>query len=345
MRRWCRLAVLGLALLLAPVAAADDATDDPFAAPQEYAIPSSEELGSSEQIINYRQQFEPTLYQTEWPGWPWLDLGMLAALLILGAVMVWRHAHFRWFGLPAALTLLYFGFVRGGCICPVGAVANMATGLAHPERIGVFTALMFLLPLVAALLVGRVFCVAGCPLGAVQHLLGGRFAIRLPAAIERWTRWLPLLALLATAWLAVRGACMLVCILDPYKTLFFFGYGWLHRLLAWTQGGLAEPGWFWVGDLTAWGIFAVAIAAGLWVYRPFCRFVCPYGVLLGAFAAVAFKRRRILQANCVHCGICEKRCPVNAITRDPTTKDFTISAFHCIQCNRCTSLCRKSGIS
>ena len=338
--RWWWGVVWLLVLALAP-ARAEEATAP---TPPCFVIPSAEELGSSEEISNYREQFCPQLYQPEATAWPWVDLGVLAGLLVVGGAMVWRHAHFRWFWLPAAVTLGYFGFVRGGCICPVGSVANLSLGLVHPELIGKTTALMFFLPLLAALIMGRVFCVAGCPLGAVQHLLGGRRSLRLPVRLERWLRMLPVVALAATAWLAVRGGCLLVCLLDPYKTAFFFGYGWLHRTLNWLQGGLVEPGWFWIGDLTAWGILGGAVALGWWVYRPFCRWVCPYGVLLGWLAMVALKRRRIEQSQCVQCGLCEKKCPVNAIVRDPKTQEFGISAFHCIQCNRCSSLCRKQGI-
>jgi len=344
MNRWLLIAWL-LLLGVLPIWSADPpAAADGAATPPCFVIPSAEELGSSEQIIQYREQFKPTLYLPEWSGWPWLDLGVLAALLLLGAAMVWRHVHARWFWIPAALTLGYFGLVRGGCICPVGSVANLSIGLAHPERVGVATALMFLLPLAVALVMGRVFCVAGCPLGAIQHLLGGRRAIRLPRLAERVLRWFPLAALLATVWLAVQGACMLVCILDPYKTAFFFGYGWRHRAINRMPGGMARAGWFWVGSLTAWLILAAAVLAGFWVYRPFCRFVCPYGVLLGMFATVAFKRRRIEQSHCVQCGVCEKKCPVNAITRDAGSGELTVSSFHCIQCNRCSSHCRKQGI-
>jgi ferredoxin-type protein NapH len=151
-------------------------------------------------------------------------------------------------------------------------------------------------------------------------------------------------ALVATAWLAIRATCFLVCLLDPYKTAFFFGYGWIQRGLHWLLGGLVEPGLLRVGDLTAWAIFAAAVVLGRWVSRPFCRFVCPYGALLGVFAMLAVKRRRIEQDNCVQCGICEKHCPLDAIVRDPQTKEYTVSSYHCIQCNRCSSLCRKSGV-
>ena len=333
---------LGMAMV-AQVAPAQTAADDP-AAPPCFTIPSSEDIGSNEVMSSYREQYSPRQYVPESNAWIVVDITMLAAILLLGGVMVWRHVHFSRFWIPALATLLYFGFIRGGCICPVGSVANMTIGLKHPEMIGVSTGVMFLLPLVAAFIMGRVFCVAGCPLGAVQHLLGGRRPLKIPALPHAMLRALPVVALAATAWLALRGTCFLVCLLDPYKTAFFFGYGWIQRLLHGVQGGLVEPGVLWVGDLTAWGIFTLAVALGLWVYRPFCRFVCPYGVLLGWFSMVALKRRQIEQSQCVQCGICEKHCPVHAIVRDPKTRDFKISSYHCIQCNRCSSYCRKSGI-
>jgi len=333
---------LGMAMV-AQFAPAQTVADDPSAPPC-FTIPSSEDIGSNEVMSSYREQYSPRQYVPESNTWIVVDITMLAAILLLGGVMVWRHVHFRHFWIPALATLLYFGFLRGGCICPVGSVANMTIGLKHPEMIGVSTGVMFLLPLVAAFIMGRVFCVAGCPLGAVQHLLGGKHSLKIPTLPHAMLRALPVVALAATAWLAIRGTCFLVCLLDPYKTAFFFGYGWIQRLLHGVQGGLVEPGVLWVGDLTAWGIFAAAVLLGLWVYRPFCRFVCPYGVLLGWFSLVAIKRRQIEQSQCVQCGICEKHCPVHAIVRDPVTKDFQISSYHCIQCNRCSSLCRKSGI-
>ena len=317
-------------------------------APGCFKIPSAEDISSNEGIATWREQYSPRQYLPEADAWRWADIGMLAAIMLAGGVMVWRHVHFSRLWILGGLALLYFGMVRGGCICPVGSVANMAIGLQHPEMIGVSTGVMFLLPLGVAFLMGRVFCVAGCPLGALQDLLGGKRTRPIAALPQRWLRVLPVLpvlVLIATAWLALRGACFLVCLLDPYKTVFFFGCGWIQRAAHWMLGGLVEPGVLWVGDLTAWAIFAGAVLLGLRLYRPFCRLVCPYGVLLGGFALVAMKRRRIEQSQCVQCGVCEKQCPVQAIVRDPQSREFRISVYHCIQCNRCSSVCRKSGIS
>ncbi|MEI7911975.1 MAG: 4Fe-4S binding protein [Verrucomicrobiota bacterium] len=340
---WCLLVCLMLAGFETAVAQDSAAQASADAVPS-YKIPSDEDITSNEGIAAYREQYRPQQYVPESAAWIGVDIGMLAGILLLGCVMVWRHVNTRHFWLPAVLSLLYFGFIRGGCICPVGSVANLAIGLRHPEMVGMSTGVMFLLPLTVALFMGRVFCVAGCPLGVLQHLLGGRRSLRIPALPHAILRTLPLLALAATAWLALRGSCFLVCLLDPYKTAFFFGYGWIQRAIHWLHGGLVEPGVLRVGDLTAWGIFAAAVLLGRWVYRPFCRFVCPYGVLLGLLSMVAFKRRRIEQDPCVQCGICAKNCPVDAIIRDPQTKEFSISSYHCIQCNGCSSLCRKGGI-
>jgi polyferredoxin len=312
--------------------------------PSCYRIPSNEDISSNEVMSSYRKQYCPKQYVPESSVWIGVDIGMLAAILLAGCVMVWRNVHFSRLWIPGGISLFYFGFIRGGCICPVGAVANMTIGLRHPEMIGVSTAIMFLLPLVVAFIMGRVFCVAGCPLGAVQHLLGGRRWLKIPSIPHIILRGFPVVALVATVWLALRGTCFLVCLLDPYKPLFFFGFGTLQRFVHMLQGGLVEPGILWIGDLVAWGIFTVAVGLGLWVYRPFCRFVCPYGVLLGLFSMVALKRRRIEQSQCVQCGICEKNCPVHAIVRDPVTLDFEVAAYHCIQCNRCSSFCHKRGI-
>ena len=45
--------------------------------------------------------------------------------------------------------------------------------------------------------------------------------------------------------------------------------------------------------------------------------------------------------NCIFCGICQKKCPTDAITVDKPDKTWEISRFQCIVCNCCIESCPK----
>jgi NAD-dependent dihydropyrimidine dehydrogenase PreA subunit len=47
--------------------------------------------------------------------------------------------------------------------------------------------------------------------------------------------------------------------------------------------------------------------------RPFCRFICPYGVILGLFSRVSFFKTKITKKECINCDLCHNACPVDAI--------------------------------
>ena len=44
---------------------------------------------------------------------------------------------------------------------------------------------------------------------------------------------------------------------------------------------------------------------------------------------------------CVLCGLCAKKCPVNAIEVDRANKTWSINRDECIQCGACVSGCPK----
>ena len=154
---------------------------------------------------------------------------------------------------------------------------------------------------------------------------------------------MPFAFFIATVWGAIRGTVFLVCRLDVYKLLFFTGHAWGEQFFRWTQHNLLEPRLLQVGDSIAWILLSFTVMLGILIPRPFCRAVCPYSVLLGLFSVLGFRRRQIDSAECTNCGICTKKCPVQAI--EAVEDQLIISNFHCIQCGRCNAACRKNAIN
>jgi ferredoxin len=59
------------------------------------------------------------------------------------------------------------------------------------------------------------------------------------------------------------------------------------------------------------------LVVGVFVGRPYCRYLCPYGAILGLCSRWARWHVRIPPANCIQCRLCEEACPYGAI-RQPT---------------------------
>jgi len=221
---------------------------------------------------------------------PWADALILALALAVSVWLVRRVRARRWILLFSLVCLAWFGFVRQGCICPVGSTQNVAAAVWAGGGLPWFVAALFALPLLAALLFGRVFCAAVCPLGALQDL----FVVwprRVPPALDAVLRLVPLAVLSVGIVCAVNGAGYLVCRTDPFVGLFRRGAP-LSMLLV------------------GMGVLLV----GMVVARPYCRYFCPYGVLLEGCSRLAWRRIEIAEQACVNCRLCVGVCPVGAVS-------------------------------
>jgi len=230
-------------------------------------------------------------------NYPIMDTAVLAGSLLLAAYLVLaRRARSGIFALTIA-SILYFGFWRKGCVCPVGSLQNVTAALLDPAAgVSWLVLVFFALPLLAALFFGRVFCSSVCPLGAMQELA----AIR-PVQIGRPLESALGLGAYLYLGLAVLGMATntgyLICRYDPFVG--FFRQGASFNMLL-------------VG-----GIFLIM---GVFIGRPYCRFLCPYGVLLRWMSVFAKWHAKIPPAACIQCRLCEASCPYGAIEM-PTPED------------------------
>lgn len=190
----------------------------------------------------------------------------------------------------SVFSLMYFGFYREGCICSIGAIQNVVLGMVDPTYAIPLTALLFfLLPLAFALFFGRVFCGGVCPLGAIQDIVAIK-PIEIPKWIIKVLSLIPYLYLgLAILYVATRSE-FIICRYDPFVGFFRLDAPF-HML---TLGVLF-------------------LAAGIFVARPYCRFFCPYGVVLGWMSRFSSRHMTITPAACIQCKLCSNSCPFGAI--------------------------------
>lgn len=242
-----------------------------------------------------------------------LDLGLLAGALGLAAWLVLSRRNRRYVVVLTTACLVYFGFIREGCICPIGSIQNVTTALVDPNyAVPYFVIGIFLLPLVAALLFGRVFCGGVCALGAIQEVV-----LLKPVEVPRWLdralgsfKWVYLAAAIAFAILPAVDRDFIICRFDPFVGFFRFT-GPFHMLLL---GG-------------------ALLLVGVFVGRPYCRYLCPYGALLSVFSRYAWKSVSITPDRELDCGLCDKACPYGAI------EEMRAIRTSCLACARCYESC------
>jgi len=220
----------------------------------------------------------------------WLDVAVLVGALVLAGHLAHRYRSRRGLWFLTLFCLGWFGFLRRGCVCAVGSLQNLALGWGDASYVVPLSVIAFFaLPLVWTLFAGRTFCAAVCPLGAIQELVLWH-PVKTPAWLNHILGLIPWLYLYVAVLFAATGAGFLICRWDPFVGFFRLGAP-LHMALA---GGLF-------------------LVLGLFVGRPYCRWLCPYGALLGVMSRFSRRHVKITPAKCVQCRLCEEACPFDAI--------------------------------
>ena len=220
----------------------------------------------------------------------YLDIAVLLAAL---GVAVWlvhrRRSRAGLVGL-SLFSIGYFGFYRDGCICAIGSVQNVAWAIFEPQYALPLTALVFFVaPVAVALAAGRAFCAGVCPHGALQDLVLIK-PVKVPVWLEHALGIVPFLFLGAGAAFAATGSAFVICRLDPFIPIF----------------RMSGP-----APMVLLGLSFLAL--GLFVGRPYCRFLCPYGALLRMAAMLSNLRVRVTPDTCTQCALCRHSCPYGAM--------------------------------
>lgn len=257
-------------------------------------------------------------------------LGM--SLLVLTVLLVAMHRLTRHARLYQALrigfllfTLVWMGWIAGAQLSIINVFAWLS-GLIHGNGVAVILADPLLCVLLAFVVVsfviwGRgVFCGWLCPFGALQELLSKLARV---VKVPQWSPsfrmhrklWpLKYVSLAALTLAALHGlqTMAVAAEIEPFKTVIS-----LHMERTWPYVAFA----------------LVVLAAGLFVERAFCRFLCPLGAVMAIGGKLRLRRITTLKRR-PECGspcqLCAKRCPIQAI--EPSGKINMDECFYCLDC-------------
>jgi ferredoxin len=240
------------------------------------------------------------------PGvYEFVDIGALLVALAAASYLAIKMRSRRGLWWLALGSLLYFGFWRGGCVCSIGAIQNVALAVADSTYVVPLAVLaFFILPLVFTLFFGRTFCAAVCPLGAIQDLVIAR-PVKVPAYLEHALGLLGYVYLGAAVLFAATGSAFIICEYDPFVSFF--------RLVPFQRPGDTMQAIN--GSTNMLLVGAGFLAAGLFIARPYCRWLCPLGAVLRLLGLASKWRVTITPDECVQCRLCEDSCPFGAIRR------------------------------
>ena len=217
--------------------------------------------------------------------------------------------------------------------CPLGSLQNaIAASADRPAFYVVGLLLLF------GLLLGRVICGFLCPFGLIQELLHKLPTKKLKKSpltrrLSRVKYAILLVFVLAIpAWFALRSLplpafCKFICPVGTLEGAVLLLLHPANEALRALAGGL-----FW------WklGLLAAVLSVCVFVYRAFCRFLCPLGALYGLLSRLALLGVKVDAARCTDCGVCIRVCP---------TDIRAVGDSECVHCGGCISACPAKAIS
>ncbi|MBN1798243.1 MAG: 4Fe-4S binding protein [Spirochaetales bacterium] len=305
-----------------------------------FGLRTKEDLSKTFSSLNLSEQEAVTLIRQHWAlaqeesSKDWIKIVIKFALwfvflflvfLLLRAAKI-QTALRRWL---YALAVLGFGVVLGADPSPMGTVKDAVvlfavSGAVFWPRLAAFGVLI-----VFVLLANKFICSWGCQIGTLQDFLfrlnrnrkdsARLFApqIKPPFWLSNSVRILFFICLIAVAFL---WAADLIEPIDPFR---------IFKPLT-------------LGIITM-AFIAVVLALSVFIYRPWCHFFCPFGLVGWIFEKISLYKIHVNYDTCTACDACAKACPSTVMSAILKRDKKTIP--DCFSCGTCISVCPTSSVS
>ena len=237
----------------------------------------------------------------------------------------------RSFDRPGALQVSRPAGVDGWL--PIAGLMNFKYLISTGRVPAVHPAALFLLMafLIMSLVLKKAFCSWLCPVGTLSEFLWklGRKLFRRSFALPHWLD-LPLRGLkyILLGFFAIIIGSMSAGSLDEF----------MHAPYA-LVADVKMLNFFLHIGVTAGIVVALLVILSFLVENFWCRYLCPYGALMGLVSLLSpFKIRRALDA-CIDCGKCARVCPSHL----PVDRLVQIRSAECTACMACGAECSVQG--
>lgn len=248
--------------------------------------------------------------------------------------MIWLVIRFYQFVQLASSGVEQFNVVRPDGIdgfLPISGLVGTASWVKggginsiHPAAVVVFVTVILL-----SLLLRRSFCSWICPVAIVSECswkLGFRLLHRnwhVPARLDNALRGLKYLLM---------GLFIYFIVINMTSDALFSFIRSEYQMIA----DVRLMNFFLHLSPLALGVVLALVALSIVLRNPFCRYLCPYGALLGLVATLSPLRVTRNSERCVSCGVCSQVCPTYIDVMHKTS----VASPECIACWRCISHCR-----
>ncbi|MCC7573188.1 MAG: 4Fe-4S binding protein [Candidatus Methanofastidiosum sp.] len=243
------------------------------------------------------------------------DILVTFGLMLLGGLYFFKLKRKEIRYLALTVSLIYLGFIRGGCLCVVGSLQQLALySIGAIKGNYLYWSMLFFLPIGFSIIFGRIFCGYACPIGAWQQLMAGignkLIKFRMSQKLDKVLKYFKFLFALIIVGAVVSTRYPFFQKIDPFSYLFGFNF-------------------------TLYGIISIVIVSGasLLVSRPFCRYICPYGAVLAIFSKFSIYKIKT-KNSCIKCTLCDRVCETDAIVKG------IVDQSECIRCKKCIDSCK-----